>query len=215
MVYDATHRVITISGPLFGGGDRWTSRLRLITSVGAPAPTQAMCDALEAPLRTWFTSTSSTFHTTHGIDLIKLNRVGVDGKIPALDPVLVKVPATAINGSYSTNGSWPAQCSLALSMYTIRPRGLAHLGRIYPPPSGIPLSGDGTMTAAIVLQWMGTFRTLLNSINAISGLGGVGIFSKVGAGASEYVTGVRAGRIIDTHRSRRSALPENYQVLPL
>lgn len=214
MAYPLHHKLLTIQGALFGGADRWSIGLRFPTWTEPSGVTQAQVDACETPIRTWFTSTSSFIAANHSVDLIKLAPIGTDGKYPDGLDAVEKIPTTAINGG-GTGGSWAPQLSLVIGLTTSVPRGRAHIGRVYPPPLRATLIPNPGIDSTTLGSYLGTFKTLLNSLAAISGLSAPAVMSKIGAGLSNPVTGLRAGRVIDTQRRRRAQISEDYINLAL
>lgn len=215
MPYSQGHRLLTISGALFGGVERWSIGLRFANANNATQPTQAEVDATEAPIRTWFTSTSTFIASNHSVDEIKLASINVDGLyFPGQDSV-VRTPTTAINGGGTGGSTWP-QNSFVVSLTTALPRGRGHIGRIYLPPlraTLIPVAG--LMDPTNVDSILGTTRTMLNALNLLSGTGTLGVFSKVGTGHFQAVTGLRGGLVMDTQRRRRRSIAEAYRLLAL
>lgn len=214
MNYPLKHKLLTIQGPLFGGADRWSIGLRFPTYTEPTGVTQAQVDAIEAPLRTWFTNPSSFIATNHSVDLIKLAPIDVTGRYPDGLAAVVKVPSPAMNGG-GAGGSQPPQCSLVLSLVTGVPRGRAHIGRVYPPPLRSAQVANPGLLPADVLSMINQFRTFLNALGGIAGVGIPAVMSKIGSGLSFPVTGVRAGVVIDTQRRRRAQIPEAYQTVAL
>lgn len=215
MPYTQAHRLLTIAGPLFGGIERWQIGLRFAASDTATQVPQSMVNACEAPIRTWFTSTSTFIASNHSVDQIKLANIETDGHYFPGQVAVVDVPSTAINGGGTGGSTWP-QNSFVVSLTTAMPRGRAHIGRIYLPPlraTLIPVAG--LMDPANVDSILGTTKTLLNALNAIAGIGSLCVFSKVGTGTTNNITGVRGGLVMDTQRRRRRSIPEMPRSLAL
>lgn len=92
---------------------------------------------------------------------------------------------------------------------------------MYLPPSfGFNIPGsDGRADAANAIARASSVAVLINAINAAyvtwAGPGDfngrVAVTSDVGSGAWHWVTHVECGRVIDSMRSRRSSLEEDYQ----
>lgn len=217
MTFPLQHKLLTVGGALFGSAERWSMGIRFAngfdTSTGID---QADVDACVAPIRAWFTSTSSAFPTVHTVDMIKLAPIGVDGKYPGTLDAKEATIGAAINGA-GTSASLPAQCSLVISLTTPFSRGRAHIGRVYPPPVsvGFTQGAAGRLSTAGVQAYMGTFRTMLNAIRANTALNAPAVMSRIGTGVSIGITGLRCGEVIDTQRRRRTSIPENYSSIAL
>jgi len=214
MPYGQGHRLLTISGSLWGV-ERWTIGMRFANANNATQPTQAEVDATEAPIRTWFTAVNSQFPNVHSVDEIKLAPQDLDGHYPpGLDSV-VKVPSPAIFGQSVAGSTWP-QIAYVVSLTTALPRGKGHIGRVYLPPlhAGI-IPNAGRRAAADVDLQLATFRTLILALNGLSGVGTLTVFGKTGAGTTQTVTGFRGGLVMDTQRRRRRSLQESYRTLAL
>jgi len=214
MVYPNEHKLLTASGTLFTGTlERWSFGLRFYDQPTFHPPTQAMVDACKPAFATWFDS-AVTIGGTHSLDTLKLATIDVNGRYPAgHSPSIAtfvppEFPAVAAVGL-------PGQISMVVSLRTVKPRGIAHAGRIYLPPSSLQVGSDGRWSTAQALGAANATRTLLNALNLVTDLGDLAVFSDVGAGDFEYVTGVRVGRVPDTVRRRRRQLVEDYQAVAL
>ena len=215
MPYPIRHKLLTASGGLFTGTlERWSFGLRFYDDPTFHEPTQAMVDACKPAFATFWDS-APTFGKEHSLDTLKLAHIDTTGHYPAgHTPVIATfVPAEFPPGTSPTG--LPGQISQVASLRTIKPRGIAHAGRIYLPSTGQPVGSDGRWTTTFSLGTANAVKTLINSLNAVTDLGDCAIFSDVGAGAWEYVTGVRVGRVPDTVRRRRRQLVEDYQSMTL
>lgn len=161
----------------------------------------------------WTASDKPPIQAQAGVKLtgIKLNRIGTDGKY--MDPETREhVYPTPIAGSGA--GTSPAQCSVVSTLATARPRGRASKGRMYLPPCGhmSTLGTDGRLSTANAAACAASTKGFIDRVNSHYLLmGAVGVASDAGAGAFEHVTEVRVGRVVDTVRSRRASLLEDYQ----
>jgi hypothetical protein len=89
-----------------------------------------------------------------------------------------------------------------------------------PPVDGFSAPASGTLLAAITdaQRVAGAVSSLINQANAAFSSWGTGdftgrvaILSNAGAGDFHYVTRTQVGRVIDTMRSRRAQVAEDYQ----
>lgn len=233
MTYPNEHSYVTVIGDAYGGTERWQFGFRLQPkSVG----NQAVADAISVHVRNWWDAISpystgvDKFHslTTHRLTEIKCASIDVDGKYPADEPSASHfyVPG-AVGGTNPPAGTIP-QATMACTLTTALPRGLASKGRIFVPPSGtmLPETADGKVSAARAGEMAASIKRLINDINADPLVGNVAIFSRgrgvpsynavkhrveytyPNPGAVQLVTGVRVGRVVDTQRRRRRQLTE-------
>jgi hypothetical protein len=139
---------------------------------------------------------------------VKVAAIGADGKYLS-DPYIkdYNVP-----GAESGGGSTPPQVSLAISLVTAR-RGPSGKGRFY-----LPLPAWGVDSNSFLIQEQnandsrGSAVTLINDLNNQPGIDvlGLGVVVASTKGYNTPVTGVRVGRVLDTVRTRRNKLQEQY-----
>lgn len=104
----------------------------------------------------------------------------------------------------------PAQIALAVSLRTANPRGLAGKGRFYLPGPNAGIGSDGYVAPSAVEGLQARAATWIAALNAGFPTWRVGVASDVRGGAIQPVTGVTVGRVLDTVRSRRTKLLEQY-----
>jgi hypothetical protein len=135
---------------------------------------------------------------------VKFATIGADGKYTE-DPFIaaVNVPGTSTAGALS-----PPQVALAVSLNTPT-RGPMGKGRFYIPAPATTIDPNTGLISVVDAQWFADgAAAFLTAMNAIPGLGNVGIASTKGLFSS--VNSVRVGRVLDTIRSRRNAISEAY-----
>lgn len=179
----------------------------------APAPaggevaTTAALASLHAALKTWWASGISS--NAAGLAWSKLNRILPTGKY-ADGFTIRKDEVTPIYNNVSVQ--FPNQIALVATLTTGLSRGMACRGRMFfPVPAVVMEDSDGRLTTAAATAAANKVKTLLDSLNAATDGCTVGVYSKgglSGVGASRRVTGVEVGRVLDTMRTRRSALVE-------
>lgn len=105
----------------------------------------------------------------------------------------------------------PGQAAMAVSTRTALARGRAHAGRFYLPIGNVPVDvGSGQVPASVTGAMATSAWSMITDVNNLVGVGSsVAIFSSVGQ-TVEPVNGVKVGRVVDTIRSRRSSLAEDY-----
>jgi hypothetical protein len=208
MVYPTRLLRLVLSGPLYTS-ERWSTSLSLSdfgASTAAPetvsAGVMAACQALIA---------TAAFSTSQKLDTIKLNEIGVDGLYTGTETVehIYTSPITGTSGTQP-----PPQLSLVASLLTGAARGYACRGRMFLPAPvyAVTLAQDGRMAVNDVLGVTGYVESFLNALNTELDPFRVVVASKIGTGFIREVKAVRVGRVVDTVRSRRTSLDEDYQV---
>lgn len=144
----------------------------------------------------------------------------------------VKVAALGTNGLYLTeaeeaepaigglNGNdvatrHPNQIALAISTGTATEIGRAVRGRFYLPLPASGINTNGLMDLARATSAASATASLFDDLNVLlqatpPEISELAIMSSVGAGTTKPITRVRCGRVMDTIRSRRNALQEEY-----
>lgn len=204
----------------FGGkifqSERWSCSLMM----HAPGAVFMTAQQAYTPLNAWFTRSASRCSAAATLDEVKFNNIvksvdikGVHWRYPVGHITDVFAPAAPSTGN--SQATYP-QVSLTVGLTTLLPRGRGHAGRIYPPSGQDTIASEldpsGRMPGAAVAAVAGSFRTLVTELNALGPK--VCVFS-ARAESIELVTGVRVGRVVDTMRSRRTSLPEEYTNVPL
>jgi hypothetical protein len=189
MAYPRNHLRLVVSGTLYGS-EQFAYGVNLIrTTDGAAAPTTVPAAVLTA-VETYHQAASTAPAL---VNLIKLNEIGVDGKYIRQSTVLHDYGTTPKAGG-----------------------GAASRGRFYLPiPNvGSALGGDGRVTVVERDNQRTFATTFISSLNAAVPGWSVGVVSDVGVGRERTVRNVRVGRVLDTMRSRRTSLVEDYSVGP-
>lgn len=195
-------RLVAI-GDLYGVED-WSFSMSLIADDDGPGATPTeVPSAIVNAFQTWF-NTGSLISNAARLLTLKLNLIGEDGRY--VNPTTVQYDYTSIPvGNSSTKV--PAQIAYAVSLRTALSRGRAHAGRFYVPVPALSPNADGQISVSAIAA---PTDTLLASIQgAIPGYV-LGVTSSIGSGAEQRVVNARYGRILDTIRSRRDKLPEDY-----
>lgn len=127
--------------------------------------------------------------------------------------------ATPVAGGVAPIGL-PFQVAMGVSLRTGN-RGISKRGRFYLPVPGVGVNaGDGLLTAGTVQDISDTTATLLTNVNtkiraAHPGSSDYAVCVASSKGYNTVVTAVNVGRVLDTQRRRRNALPETYNVHPV
>lgn len=236
MPYPGDHHKITVYGDSYNGSEQWSFGWRMFLGDLGDAGAQARADAL-APVVSafWTDATAPRFKSTHRLQGIKCAIIQADGTYPdghiAGEVFFANVPGPAQSGLI--NDPVP-QASVAVTLTTARPRGLASKGRFFLPPMEWILEPTGLMREVDrdgIVTNVHDFLTAVN--NAQVGAADIAIFSRgVGVktfnaetgkiewtypnpGRSELVTGIEVGKVVDTQRRRRRSLTESREGVPL
>lgn len=209
MTFPAPHYYLTFGGSAYTT-EIWQCGIRAIpdTSTDTFAADLAAWPAgVEAPLKTWFGAAANRFQNTHKIEWAKAAAVGIDGKYVGPNTMVEKVFASPQAGGVTTDHQ-PPQCGVVVTLTTAIPRGYASKGRMFMPTQAVSLT-DGRITSSMMTA-LGTATTqLLNALN--TGLpGSLAVYSSVGTGAVNPITGFRVGNMVDTQQRRRAGLSEVY-----
>jgi len=201
------HR-LQFGGKLFDT-EQWSCSISFNAQDSAVAVPAGMVTALED----WFGRSQSQISNRATLEFVKYNQINpVTGKyvLPTSNTVVVPTPPTGQAASFAP------QLSVSVGLTTVLSRGRGHAGRFYPPSggSGANIGADGRVSEAFVQDTAGSAKTLILALNVAAGTGEAVIFSKVDQSVT-VVNGVRVGRVIDTIRSRRSSLPEQYHAIGL
>lgn len=217
MVYPGEFVRLVMIGTLYA--DVFNTTLSIVPSalgeIDIPAPDAATLEAISEDVAAWWTlgeaSGGPGFINAARLTSIKLNRINAAGHYTEAETNEWTYPSP-IPGTSS--GTLAPQLSVAATLRTAIPRGRGSKGRMFLPPTSriVALGSDGRMSVANAAAQATSVKNLITSLNATYTLiGRVGVASNVGLGRFEHVTEVSVGRVVDTIRSRRSALEEDYQ----
>lgn len=224
MAYPAPFHRLVMIGDLYS--DIFNVTLSIIPGTGGPLPavTQLLADAVATNVKAWWPK--MVLGTTGGglgisqaaqLTSIKLNRIGTDGRY--MDPDAIESTFTPVAGGSTVLP--PAQLSLAATLRGTAPRALAGKGRMYFPPSVIctDVTSDGRVSATNATNYARGVRELILTVKQAYdyyNLGSaVGIASETRGGAFQVVDYITVGRTIDTIRSRRNKVPEDFVTLDI
>jgi len=205
---------LAVIGRLYDAED-FTFTVSLIQGPNGPAePPSTVPPFIESALATFINGTPGLISSHAAIHSIKLNEIGTDGRYTSGTTVEDDLTVPITGGSSAT----PApQVALVVSLRTAVSRGYAHSGRFYLPLPGTPVNGaDGRISIASASDAANGAAYFLSQLNeGFNDAWVAGVTSSVGVGKEHVITGVAVGRVLDTIRSRRSSLDEDYQVEPL
>lgn len=201
MAFPHTHLLLTVEG------DAWTSLETWQFGLHFDIPTvPTALTAIDTAINAWFTSANIGVNKNVRYLGFKLALIAPDGHYPPGHAPTVftrTVPAIGVGVD-----SQIPQASLVISLRTALPRGRGHAGRIYPPPQVHPVGADGRVAASSLNTSLTTWKSFFDSL--ITAVGGRLVVASSLASTFQPVTTIRAGRVYDTQRRRRSSLPEEY-----
>lgn len=233
MVFPAQHQYMTVIGDSYSSTERWQFGMRL-TDGGVSNEATAL--AISDDVQRWWTavapyvSGTDTFEavSTHRLTELKVARVDVNGIYPPLEASYSHFYLPPLAGGAAPPSGQIPQGTIACTLTTALPRGLAAKGRVFLPPSWLYTpAATGLIGVAQATQIAKSMQRFIGEINANSVVGNVAIFSRgkgVGTpapggrkiiwtypnpGAMNVVTGVSVGRVVDTQRRRRRSLSES------
>jgi len=211
MAYPRKFLRLVIAGSLYGVED-FSYSMALIDPAGDAQPPTTVPVALVNAVQAFHAASPPAVSNVAGIEQIKLNEIGLDGKYTKPTSVYHEFGSPVL-GASSTY--MPAQVALAITLTTPLKRGRAHSGRFYVPVPGILPINTGAWNTANQNACVTNVKTFLNAVNTILDPYKLCVMSNVGVGTFQIVTGVKIGGVLDTIRSRRAKIPENYVSSPL
>lgn len=206
MVYSRPFLRLVAIGSLYTHQESFSFSMSLISEAVDPEIPDEVPPALVTAFEAWWQSPAMISNAAE-LEVLKLNHIGTNGRYTQPGTVLYEYP----DGIKNTSTFYPpAQIAYAVSLRTAFTRGRAHAGRFYIPLPSVQPNSLGTLADPDVGKIANPTETLLRVIDNVLPDWGLGIVSNLGAGAQHKVTHARYGRVLDTIRSRRANLPENY-----
>jgi len=222
MPFDRRH-VLAQWGGTLPGGEIWSNSLRLAsTDTGNDADVPSH-DAMVEWLTTYAKDAVAAWHGSFDLKCsnqaklayLKMNVVDIAGRYVELN-TLEYLYSPVVPGGSASN-IHPTQIALAVSLTTEFSRGHAHRGRFYVPmPVHVVDATTGLISVSDAIQVATAAKTFIEALadepgpDILPGMR-VCVMSQRGTGATNVVTGVDVGRVLDTQQRRRNALKETYQ----
>lgn len=216
MAYPSKLLRITFGGGLYGK-EIWSNSLHVGGNVVVPtdaALAETAAGSVSGVIQGWFKGSAANIDGNATLEWVKVAVIGPDGKYIGN---ATTVEVRGATGGFSSGYTSPAapQNTLAITLTTDQRRGLAKMGRIYPPMNAHVTGANGTdSTSAQQATAAAKMISDLNDAFALNATYGtalkVVVASNVREGKILPVTGVKVGDVIDTQRSRRNAMRENY-----
>lgn len=232
-MYDRNHYLFTFGGTVLSGAEMWQTGLRFAPDMDrSPEQLAAALELISvedcfndfaAIISNQVNGMQYASHTR--AEFAKVAVIKKDGKYGAAP----KSFGGFVPGSLSTEAAIPPQLSLVATLGTRKSFGTAQRGRMYWPLPTQLVNTLSKTTGQIDSSLANAFRdrviTAIQNVEGEVDTLGVPVFAAVmsksggvsspGAdGTTNPILDVSVGRIIDTHRSRRSALQELYTTAP-
>lgn len=207
------HRRVTIGGDIaavVGSPERWSIRLNFSDPLNFSDGT-AFHNGVVADVKLWAGLEVGLWSGSR-VSLVKSAVIGTNGLYTG-EPFIDEFTPVPFGGTASVP-SFPFQVSLCMSLQTGQ-RGPRKRGRVYLPTPLVTLEPDGQFQAAQAIAIRDRFATFLNNLNNHTGPDAQApeVVIASSKGLNTIVNGVRVGRVLDTMRSRRRSLPEDYTAL--
>ena len=215
MAYPTNFLRLVVTGGL-PGGEGYSFSLSIIPSDFAgpvTAPSSVPAGILTA-VQDLMTGPNTLMGSGVTVERVKLNEIGTEGRYVSEGDTVEHVYEPPIAGLGTIN--LPPQAATAVTLLTSASRGLASKGRFYLPRLAQGVGPDGRLTTSTQSQLLTMTTAFIDSLNDELGSEmNVGVVSNRRAGAYRTVTGVQVGRVVDTMRSRRKGLEEEYMSAPI
>lgn len=175
-------------------------------------PTQTALNNIHLNFAGFWSDPLSRINTEFGFTDVKAALIDPEGTYPPTVPPMYSVGAIAY-GSITSGPYFPLQVSGAMTLTTAVLRGKASKGRIYLPPIASVLDASNfRWPNSRLVDRCGRFATALTAMNGNMS-GPAVVMSRIGAGDSNAITGVKMGNRPDIQRSRDNAVPEVYSAI--
>ena len=212
------HIRMTALGRLGSSGERFSYGLNFATTLNGTVarffgidPGDSLFADLAADTRAFHIRSDTALAPAAILETVKFASIGEDGKYDT-DPVTIDVvDAPGGKTDFPQSGMVLPQAACVVSLTSAR-RGPTGKGRVFLPMPNVQLDNTLRMTPnfqgaiqASAAAWLVACKNEPGF--DLNGLRPVIISSK---GYSSEVKGVRVGRVLDTMRSRRTSIPEDY-----
>lgn len=209
MVYPVSFLRLAVIGTLYGT-ETFTYSLSLRPDFDAPdfPPSVVPQGVIDAVVDFHTDPQHSLTGTAAALTMIKLNEIGPNGRYANQGETVQHEFETPVPGvGVSIH---PPQTAVAVTLRTAKRRGRAHAGRFYVPMLGQSVGSDGRMTNGSQFGLAAAATAFLDELQTALAGYRVAVLSNIGTGEVESVTHVAVGRVVDTMRSRRTSLDEDY-----
>jgi hypothetical protein len=208
--FDSTHIYVQWGGKL-PGGELWSCGFRMWKASGStPASATALLGQISTAITQYHGRPDTHIAPVAKLSFVKVNAMDVLGHYQGAgttQALYADLPGGGTGGAQNAN-----QVAQAVSLTTGFSRGPAHRGRFFnPAPDCLPDVTSGLAPASYAQALANSAKALLTDVNLGGGEQMVIMSRKAGAPGHRAVTGVQVGRVLDTQRRRRGAIPEDYK----
>lgn len=195
-------------------GETWTWSMAFGSDFGPADPPAAIPAGVLTAIETFHDSTDVALGNGVTLNAVKLNMIGTDGRYVNPSDTVEHVYETPVAAPGTIQ--LPPQCATAVSLLTEARRGLAHRGRFYVPRLGRTTGPDGRLSTTDQSYLLTAAAAMVDSLNDALGPDfHCVVVSDRRTGAQRRVTSMAVGRVVDTIRSRRRGLEEDYVEAPI
>lgn len=217
MPYTTPHILLQWTGQFQIGAstgivDQWTGSMRLVgPGVNSVDITEPLMTSYWNKLTAFLGRPASMVPSNVNLSLLKMNKIGVDGKYASkFDSNFISPP----RAYGAAQHRYPTQIAWATTWNTQAARGLARQGRSYWPTAVATQSGDRTVTVEECKAMAASAWTLIADLNSVQvGDGNAlvcAVMSDQREGATHPITYARVGNRLDVQRRRANNLDETY-----
>lgn len=172
-------------------------------------------NALDALVAGWFSDGDTGISTQAHVTRVRYVLVDADGHYQRTEPggpfaLKDRTHVADVPGGRSS-AHHPFQVSQCVTLLTLRP-GRSGKGRMYLPVPVAIIDANGQIGTADRDATLNRTRTFLTAVNALTSTYAAVVSVAASDGVHWPVTSIRVGRVLDTQRKRRSALPEAFAV---
>jgi hypothetical protein len=208
MAYPNTHLYLTAHWTQAGATiEQGQTGLRFDSPAAA---SQALVDACAAAWSTFWTTAVAGIEQGYQLAFLRLASIAPDGNYVPDSVAYDHVFSGVVGGGGVTANRFPLAMSMASTLLTAVPRGLANRGRMYLPWYNAPLQIGYVWQAADANNRSNPLAAMIGALNDVLP-GPASVMSKKGLlGAKQPITAVMTGRRPDTQRRRQNHIPEQY-----
>lgn len=212
----------------FGGGlgnatpaaEEWSCSFRIGDPSGSPTvanPTTTTETAIVNALKNFIGGSSAALSSSVTMSWVKFSLMDATGHV-VVDPatggfVQELFPISPVTTGWGATAQHPFQIAQVVSLISAR-HGAMGKGRMYVPLPGSTVDANGLVSTTNRDSMVAAAQTLFNSVNTALTTQGTAarVIVASSKGFNSKVLSVRVGRVLDTHRTRRSRLPESYGI---
>ena len=217
-MYDRQHVKVTFEGDTGRGEDIWSTGIRVAPGVPVPGgigegTTDNIVASAADAWETFWDATSALIPAYFRTLSVKAAVINPNGRYPdEYSPSVVNLETPLVGGN--TNASKAPQSTVVASLRSAKERGLATKGRMYLPINALGINGTtGRINTQSQIDTIG--NAMVDFLGDMLGFWSdmnfsPVIMSNVGSGATNTISRVLIGDVLDTQRRRKNAYQEQY-----